>query len=91
MERRIEVKDIQKTGSLYVTPKELIVVRGIAEGKTTREIAREREVSYKTVEAQRRDVLRRLGCKNSPHLIYTLCQQRILLPEGAPELTNPSQ
>jgi DNA-binding CsgD family transcriptional regulator len=79
MERRIRVREDPEKSGLYVTVAELAIVKEIAEGKTSREIAEERKVSYKTVEAQRRDVLRRLACKNMPHLITTLFREKILL------------
>jgi DNA-binding NarL/FixJ family response regulator len=90
MERRIEVRDGTERSKLYVTPLELTIVRSIAQGKSSREIAQETNKSCKTVESQRRNILKRLDCKNMPHLIYTLCEQKILLPETTPELTNPS-
>lgn len=79
MERRIVVREDPKDGIVYVTSAELKVVQGIAEGKTSKEIALERSVSHQTVEAQRRNLLKRLECKNMPHLITTLFREKILL------------
>ncbi len=79
MEGTIEVREPVKPSSLYVTPTELLVIKGIIEGKTAKEIAQERKVSPQTVQAHRRNVLKRLDCKNMPHLIYLLCKEKILL------------
>jgi DNA-binding NarL/FixJ family response regulator len=79
MERRIAVREDTKTDSLYITYSELEIVRAIAEGKTSKEIALDRNVSFRTVEVQRRNVLKRLACRNMPHLINTLFRQKILV------------
>jgi DNA-binding NarL/FixJ family response regulator len=79
MERETAERPVFGRKSIYLTPAELAIVTAIAEGKTSGEIAEERFVSKKTVEAQRRGILQRLGCRNMPHLITTLFREKILL------------
>lgn len=64
--------------SFYMSETERSIVLSIAEGKTSREIGDERGVSHKTVEVHRRNVLKRTGCRNMPHLIHFLHRQKIL-------------
>lgn len=79
MEPLIVVRDRTEKPTLYITMAELAVIREIAEGKTSLEIAAERSVSPKTVETQRNRLLKRLECKNTAHLIMKLCREKILL------------
>lgn len=79
MESRIVVRDGTEKKDLYVTKEELAVIKEIAEGKTTLEIALERSKSPKTVETQRNRLIKRLHCRNTAHLITTLFREKILV------------
>lgn len=79
MEAKIVVRDGTEKSGLYVTVAELAVIREIAEGKTSLEIAVARGVSPKTVSTQRNRLIKRLECENTAHLIMKLCREKILL------------
>lgn len=53
------------SGKQSLTPAEISVVRAIAEGKTTREIALERGLSFHTVNAHRKNIFRKLGANTA--------------------------
>lgn len=57
---------------------ELAIVRGIAEGKTTKELAGELHLSTYTIETHRHNILQKLKCRNTPQLITLLFRQKIL-------------
>lgn len=61
-----------------ITPHELSIVELIAEGKSSREIAKERRLSLKTVETHRHNVMKRLKCRNTPHMIAILFREKLL-------------
>jgi DNA-binding CsgD family transcriptional regulator len=50
-------------------PREAQVVALIAAGKTTKEIAQQLDLGRSTVEQYRERAKRRLGARNSPHLV----------------------
>lgn len=70
-------EDLQET-TLGVSALELRIIKAIAKGKTSKEIAKEWGKSFKTVETQRHNMLKRLGCNNMPHLINMCWEQKIL-------------
>lgn len=54
--------------TLPLTPRQREVLQRIAEGRTTREIARELHLSVKTVETHRAEIMRRLDIRDVPGL-----------------------
>jgi len=57
---------------------ELAIVKELAEGLSSQEIADKRGVAFKTIEVHRHNVLKKTGCKNSVHLITTLFRKKVL-------------
>lgn len=52
-----------------ITPREVDVLRLLAEGRTSREIAKELFISRHTVDTHRRNLLKKLGCKTVVDLV----------------------
>jgi len=78
------VKEDPGKRTLYITKTELSIVHALREGKTTKEIAKERDRSIKTVEVHRNAMLRRLRCHNTAQLINMLWEHQILPNHGNP-------
>lgn len=55
--------------SKELTPKQLEILNLLAEGYSTKEVARKLENSDKTIETMRNNMLLRVGAKNIAHLI----------------------
>lgn len=51
------------------TARELVILRGIAKGRTSKDLARDLEISENTVESHRKNLMRKYGVSNSPELI----------------------
>jgi DNA-binding CsgD family transcriptional regulator len=77
MKELIVVKEDKKT-TFFISTRELKIVQSIAEGNTSKEVAIQYDMSHRTVDTIRNTVLRRLDCRNMPHLITTLFRQKIL-------------
>ena len=60
--------------SPLLTPTEISIVKAIAEGKTTREIALERDLSFHTVNTHRKNIFRKLGVNTA---IEAICKARL--------------
>lgn len=78
MEDKIVVKKAEEKSSLYISERELEIVRSIQKGHNNKEIAEELDIAEKTVEAHRHRMLKRLGCRNASQLITVLFRQGIL-------------
>lgn len=52
-----------------VTPSEIEIIRLIANGMTTKEIADKRNISYHTVSTHRKNIFRKIGVSNASELI----------------------
>lgn len=52
-----------------LTPRELEVLRLVAEGLSAKEVATKLKISHRTVEVHRNNMLRKLGVKNSAELV----------------------
>ena len=63
-----------------LTPRELEVLKLVAEGKSTRQIAELLVVSIKTVERHRADILHRLGLRNRVDLTRYAIRRRLIEP-----------
>ena len=63
-----------------LTPRELEVLKLIAEGKTSKEIAQTLVLSIKTVERHRADILRRLGMRDRVDLTRYAIRRGLIEP-----------
>ena len=53
-----------------LTPREAEVMGYVVQGFSSREIAKELEVSFKTIEAHRAKIMKKMDAKSVPHLIH---------------------
>lgn len=65
-----------------LTPRENEVLKYVAEGWTSKEIAVQLQISPKTVEVFRQNLLRKGGAKNSVQLVLTARARGWLTPEA---------
>jgi DNA-binding NarL/FixJ family response regulator len=79
--RRDKIKKLEKErpNLMELTKTELIILKSISEGKTSKEIADEMFISYKTVENHRSNMSSKLGLKGSFSLIKFALENRQLL------------
>ena len=64
-----------------LTPRELEVLRLVAEGRTNQEIADELVLSIKTVQAHRANVMEKLGLRDITHLVRFAVRHGLIPPE----------
>lgn len=79
--RRDKIKKLEKErpNLMDLTKTELTILKSISEGKTSKEIADEMFISYKTVENHRSNMSSKLGLKGSFSLIKFALENRQLL------------
>ncbi len=67
-------KQLQKSRSLkeVLTPRELEIIKELAIGKSVKEIASSLNLSSHTVKTHKKNILNKVDCKNSTHLV-TIC------------------
>ncbi|HEX8060738.1 MAG TPA: helix-turn-helix transcriptional regulator [Cyclobacteriaceae bacterium] len=58
-----------------ITPKEREVLKFIADGLSSKEIARRMSISFYTVQTHRKNMLAKVGAKNTPELIVKILGQ----------------
>jgi DNA-binding NarL/FixJ family response regulator len=63
----------------FLTPREIQLIRLLAEGYHTREIAPKLYISEKTVERHKSNILRKLKVKNTAHLIRVVLEKGLIL------------
>ena len=80
--RQEALKSLQR-----LTPSEKNVLQGIVLGKTSKEIARERGTSHKTVQVHRSNILLKMGVQRTSQLIR-LC---VALAEGSDQMSPLSR
>jgi len=68
-------------GTNPLTPRQREILRMIAEGKTTKGIARTLEISVKTVETHRAQIMERLGIHDIPGLVRYAMRTGLIPPE----------
>lgn len=78
MEEKIVVLEEVEKPDLWLSPLELRIIDAASYGKTSKEIAGEMGLAWKTVELYRHIVMKRLKCHNMPHLIGTLFREKLL-------------
>lgn len=66
-------------GSRHLTHRELIVLAQVAKGASSKEAARDLNISHRTVEFHRKNIMRKLGARNVVELLGTV------LGSGQPE------
>ncbi len=64
--------------SLHITPRQREILRLVALGHTNREIAGSLEISVRTVEVHRFNLMRRLNVRNVAQLLRQALQQNLL-------------
>ena len=64
--------------SLYITPRQREILRLVALGHTNREIAASLDISVRTVEVHRFNLMRRLNVRNVAQLLRRALQQDLL-------------
>jgi DNA-binding NarL/FixJ family response regulator len=72
--------DKSKSGSETLTPREIEVLRLVAEGRTTREIAAQLGVSVKTADTHRMNILRKLDMHSTAELIHYAIRRGLVQP-----------
>lgn len=75
----IFVKEEQEKSSFWITKQELTIIMAVTEGKTSKEIAEERGLSLRTVEALRYNAMKRCSCRNMSQLVLILAREKFLL------------
>jgi DNA-binding CsgD family transcriptional regulator len=65
-----DLADVRPTGQL--SPREMQVARFLAEGLSSKEIAREIDISHRTVETHKLNLFRKMGAKNATDLVARL-------------------
>ena len=70
--------EVEPDGAL--TPREVEIVRLIAAGMLTREVARELGISAKTVENHKQRLFRKLGVQNQAHAVSVAIRRGLLHP-----------
>lgn len=79
MTDRIEVIEDEIKPAKWVTTSELSVIKSVCEGKTSKQIAEEIGISWRTVETFRRNAMQRNNCTNIAQLVLLLAREKILL------------
>ncbi|MGH7165054.1 MAG: LuxR C-terminal-related transcriptional regulator [Nitrospiraceae bacterium] len=74
--RRRSPRRARGTGSL--TPRQKVILRLVAQGLTNREIANHLDISVRTVEVHRFNLMRRLKVRNVAQLLRQALLQRLL-------------
>jgi DNA-binding NarL/FixJ family response regulator len=64
-----------------LTPRERLVLRRVAEGRTNKEIAAELELSHKTVDSHRTNLMRKLGVRDAQGVTRFAMRRGLLPPE----------
>jgi DNA-binding NarL/FixJ family response regulator len=77
----IEAALLARRQLVTLTPRQRQVLRLVAEGHTTREIARKLRLSVKTVETHRGDVMKRLGIHDVVGLVRFSVRMGLVSPE----------
>lgn len=55
-----------------ITPRQLQIVRDLAEGLSSKEISAKRGMTLKTVGTHRKQMLKRYNCRNTAHLVSAM-------------------
>jgi len=76
--------ELQKPSASGLSPRQTEVLRLIAQGKTMKEVAAELNISTRTAEAHKYQMLDHLGLKTTAQLIHLAVQQGLVPPPAVP-------
>jgi DNA-binding CsgD family transcriptional regulator len=74
-----------------VTPREIEIVKMIAEGLNSREISFQLFISEHTVHTHRRNIVKKLGVRNVAHLVHYSWQRGLFNKLNKPTLEYSAQ
>jgi DNA-binding NarL/FixJ family response regulator len=77
-QRMINIMSIEGVTPKKLSPKEMEILKLIAEGQTTKEIAQKLIISTRTVETHRNNMMKKLKVKNTPELVNKASQLNLL-------------
>ncbi len=75
---QLEQADRRFKPALHITPRQREILRLVALGHTNREIATSLDISVRTVEVHRFNLMRRLNVRNVAQLLRQALQQNLL-------------
>lgn len=75
---QLEQTDRRLRSALHITPRQREILRLVALGHTNREIATALDISVRTVEVHRFNLMRRLNVRNVAQLLRQALQQNLL-------------
>jgi DNA-binding CsgD family transcriptional regulator len=74
-----------------LTPREREVVQLLAEGKSSKEVACALDLSTKTAETHRSNIMRKLGFHSIRDIVVYAIQNNIIQVQLPPQATNPTE
>ncbi|EPR66015.1 response regulator [Cyclobacterium qasimii] len=77
-QRMINIMSLEGVSPKKLSPKEMEILKLIADGQTTKEIAQKLFISTRTVETHRNNMMKKLEVKNTPELINKAAQLSLL-------------
>jgi len=77
-QKMINIMSLEGVSPKKLSPKEMEILKLIADGQTTKEIAQKLFISTRTVETHRNNMMRKLEVKNTPELINKVAQLNLL-------------
>lgn len=77
-QRMINIMSLEGVSPKKLSPKEMEILKLIADGQTTKEIAHKLFISTRTVETHRNNMMKKLDVKNTPELINKAAQLNLL-------------
>ena len=77
-QKMINIMSLEGVSPKKLSPKEMQILKMIAEGLTTKEIAQNLYISTRTVETHRNNMMKKLEVKNTPELINKAAQLSLL-------------
>lgn len=77
-QRMIDIMSLEGVTPKKLSPREMKILKLMAKGQTTKEIANELFISTRTVETHRNNMVKKLKVKNTPELINKAAQLNLL-------------
>jgi DNA-binding NarL/FixJ family response regulator len=90
LQRTLQRWEPSTVGPTPLTPRETDVLRLIAEGLTSREIAEKLNLSHRTVENYKQRICRRLGVQSQAQAVSTALRFHLILPMETQPMDLPS-
>jgi DNA-binding NarL/FixJ family response regulator len=69
---------VQRNGDVIIPERNIKIVEDYSNGKSIKEIAKEQDLSFRTVEAIFNKLRYQFGCKNIVHLVSTLLRKGVI-------------